>query len=179
MAPSLRKVVTDVDLKIAGQGKIDLVLSSKPDDRRYLFEEAAGIIKYKSRKKIAMRKLDSAEQNLLRLTDIIGEVQRQMRSLKRQVNAAIRHRELTEALRDLEVRNAWLQFNELSGQIEDLKIRYEAARELYEKASTKTGQLDARAEEMNLKRIELERVLSFASKEVQSVEQHLSLEAKI
>jgi chromosome segregation protein len=144
---------------LIGQGKIDLVLSSKPDDRRYLFEEAAGIIKYKSRKKIAMRKLDSADQNLLRLTDIIGEVQRQMRSLKRQVNAAIRHRELTEALRDLEVRNAWLQFNELSGQIEDLKIRYTAAAENFETATTKTSQLDARAEEMNLKRIELDRVL--------------------
>ena len=75
---------------MVGQGKMDMILSSKPEERRYLFEEAAGIIKYKSRKKIAMRKLDSAEQNLLRLGDIIAEVERQMRSLKRQVNAAIR-----------------------------------------------------------------------------------------
>ena len=66
-----------------GQGKIDLVLSSKPEDRRFLFEEAAGIIKYKARKKVAMRKLEGAEQNLLRLSDVIAEVQRQMRSLKR------------------------------------------------------------------------------------------------
>ncbi len=106
---------------LIGQGKIDMVLSSKPEDRRFLFEEAAGIIKYKSRKRVAIRKLDSAEQNLLRLGDIIAEVQRQMRSLKRQVNAAIRHRELTEVLRELEIRNAWLQFNELSGQITDFE----------------------------------------------------------
>ena len=73
-----------------GQGRISQVLSSKPEDRRALFEEAAGIVKYKSRKRIAMRKLDQAEQNILRLGDIVAELQRQMRSLKRQVNAAIR-----------------------------------------------------------------------------------------
>ncbi|MBI2433346.1 MAG: hypothetical protein HYV26_10780, partial [Candidatus Hydrogenedentes bacterium] len=144
---------------LIGQGKIDLVLSSKPEDRRYLFEEAAGIIKYKSRKRIAMRKLESAEQNLLRLNDIIGEVERQMRNLKRQVNAAIKHRELTEALRALEIRNAWLRFNELTGQIADLKEQYAEAQDAYEKASTETTKREAGLEELNLKRIELERVL--------------------
>ncbi|MBX3177392.1 MAG: chromosome segregation protein SMC [Candidatus Hydrogenedentes bacterium] len=144
---------------LIGQGKIGMVLSSKPDDRRFLFEEAAGIIKYKARKKVALRKLDSAEQNLLRLSDIITEVQRQMRNLKRQVNAAIRHRELTEALRDLEVRNAWLHYNELSGQIDDLKERYGAAEKAYEKASSRTSKLEARQEELGLKRVGLERML--------------------
>jgi len=144
---------------LIGQGKIGLVLSSKPEDRRYLFEEAAGIIKYKARKRVAMRKLDNAEQNLLRLTDIIHEVQRQMRNLKRQVNAAIRHRELTEALRELEVRNAWLQFNELSGQIDDLKERYAVAEKAFESSSTKTNAMEARQEELALKRVELERML--------------------
>lgn len=142
-----------------GQGKIDLVLSSKPDDRRYLFEEAAGIIKYKSRKRIALKKLESADQNLVRLSDIINEVQRQMRSLKRQVQAAIRHRELTEALRDLEVRNAWLQFNELSGAIADLKEQFAVSRDAYEKASAQTSSQEAELERLNLKRVELERML--------------------
>jgi chromosome segregation protein len=144
---------------LIGQGKIDLVLSSKPDDRRFLFEEAAGIIKYKTRKRTAIRKLDRADQNLLRLSDIIHEVARQMRSLKRQVNAAIRHREITETLRELEIRNAWLHFNELSGQITDLKERFATAQEEYETASTENGQKEAALEELNLKRIELERML--------------------
>ncbi len=144
---------------LIGQGKISLVLSSKPDDRRFLFEEAAGIIKYKARKRVAIRKLDNAEQNLLRLTDIINEVQRQMRSLKRQVNAAIRHRELTEALQELEVRNAWLQYNELSGQIDDLKERFSVAEKEYETSSTKTNTMEARQEELGVKRVELERML--------------------
>lgn len=144
---------------LIGQGKIDMVLSSKPEDRRYLFEEAAGIIKYKTRKKVALRKLDSAEQNLLRLGDVIAEVERQMRNLKRQVNAAIRHRELTDALRGLEIRNAWLRYNELSEQIFDLKEQFAVAQDTYEKASTETSSLEARLEALNLKRIELERVL--------------------
>ncbi len=144
---------------LIGQGKIDLVLSSKPEDRRFLFEEAAGIIKYKTRKRIAMRKMESADQNLLRLGDIIAEVQRQMRSLKRQVNAAIRHRELTASLRELEIRNAWLRYNELSGQIADLKDRFAAAQDTFEKVSSKSSQQEAREEELTLKRIELDRTL--------------------
>jgi chromosome segregation protein len=144
---------------LIGQGKIDMVLSSKPDDRRFLFEEAAGIIKYKSRKRKAMLKLGRAEQNLLRLGDIIAEVQRQMRSLKRQVNAAIRHREITAQLRELEIRNAWLHFNELSGQVADLKDRYTEASNEWEQAEAATSTLDARIEELNLQRIEIERML--------------------
>jgi chromosome segregation protein len=145
---------------LIGQGKIDLVLSSRPEDRRYLFEEAAGIIKYKNRKRVAMRKLDSAEQNLLRLADIIQEVERQMRTLKRQVNAAIRHRELTTELRDLEIRSAWLKHRALSAAIVELKELFEKAQEAYEQMSTETSKLEARDEELSLERIELERVLT-------------------
>ncbi len=145
---------------LIGQGKIDMVLSSKPEDRRYLFEEAAGIIKYKTRKRVAMRKLEQADQNLLRLSDIIQEVDRQMRTLKRQVNAAIRHRELTALLRELEIRNAWLQFNELSGQITDLREQYTSAQDRYEKSTADLTTLEARAEELNLRRVELERMLT-------------------
>ncbi|MFP4501433.1 MAG: chromosome segregation protein SMC [Candidatus Hydrogenedentota bacterium] len=144
---------------LIGQGKIDMVLSSKPEDRRYLFEEAAGIIKYKTRKRVAMRKLDNAEQNLVRLADIVQEVERQMRSLKRQVNAAMRHRELTAELRDLEIRNAWLKHRELTAVIETLKQAYEEAQKAYEKTSTETSELEANDEKLNLERIELERVL--------------------
>ncbi|MEK7793550.1 MAG: chromosome segregation protein SMC, partial [Candidatus Hydrogenedentota bacterium] len=142
-----------------GQGKIDLVLSSKPEDRRFLFEEAAGIIKYKSRKRIAMRKLEQAEQNLLRLNDIVAEVERQMRSLKRQVNAAIRYRELKEQLQQLEVRAAWLKHVYLSAAIADLKERFKTAQDAFEKHSTDTSRLEARFEELNLNKLEIDRVL--------------------
>ena len=112
---------------MVGQGKMDLILSSKPEDRRFLFEEAAGIIKYKNRKRAALRKLESAENNLLRLNDIIAEVQRHMRTLKRQVNAAIRYRELTDMLRDVEIRAAWLKYTALTAEIADFKQRFAQA----------------------------------------------------
>lgn len=144
---------------LIGQGKIAMVLSSKPDDRRYLFEEAAGIIKYKSRKKVAMRKLEQAEQNLLRLGDIIQEVQRQMRNLKRQVNAAIRYRELTDELRGLELRSSWFKFTEYSTRIAELKEAFAKAQDVYEKASGAMSQLEARYEELGLQKLEIDRVL--------------------
>ena len=142
-----------------GQGKISMVLSSKPEDRRFLFEEAAGIIKYKSRKRIAMRKLDQAEQNLLRLGDIIGEVERQMRSLKRQVNAAIRHRELTERLREFEVRDSWIKQQELALRIDVLKKEFLKAKDGYEKTTAETGRIEATHEELSLAKLEIDRVL--------------------
>jgi chromosome segregation protein len=144
---------------MVGQGKMDMLLSSKPDERRYVFEEAAGVHKYKSRKRVAMRRLGSAEQNLLRLADIITEVQRQMRSLKRQVNAAIRYREYSEQLREFEIRGAWLQFAHLSTEIASLRSQFAEAQDAYEKLSTEQTALEARNEELNLASLELQRVL--------------------
>ena len=128
----------------SARARIDLILSSRPEDRRFLFEEAAGIIKYKSRKRIAIRKLDAAEQNLLRLRDIIAEVQRQMRSLKRQVNAAIRYREFTDELRELEIRAAWLRFTRFAEGVTGLREKFAVAQNAYEKATAETSQLEAR-----------------------------------
>ena len=73
---------------IIEQGKMDLILSSKPEDRRYVFEEASGITKYKAKKKEALRKLEQTEQNLLRIGDIITEVKRQIASIERQARKA-------------------------------------------------------------------------------------------
>src|SRR3954451_13227198 len=85
---------------IMEQGKIDLILSSRPEDRRAVFEEAAGITKYKTQKKEALRKLEATEANLLRIGDIIKEVKRQIGSLQRQAGKARRYQAL---LADLQV----------------------------------------------------------------------------
>ena len=89
---------------IIEQGKMDLILSSKPEDRRYVFEEASGITKYKAKKKEALRKLEQTEQNLLRINDIITEVKRQITSIERQAKKAERYKIDFEKLRDKEVK---------------------------------------------------------------------------
>ena len=83
---------------IMEQGKIDQILSSRPEDRRAIFEEAAGVMRFKVQKREAERKLEGTVANLLRLADILREVRRQIGSLQRQAGKARRHREIFEKL---------------------------------------------------------------------------------
>ena len=85
------------------QGKIDQILSARPEDRRAVFEEASGITKYKSDKKEALRKLEHTDANLLRLDDVIREVKRQIISLQRQAGKARRYKELSSEIRSLDI----------------------------------------------------------------------------
>lgn len=101
---------------IMEQGKIDMILSSRPEDRRAIFEEAAGITKYKSQKKEALRKLEATEANLLRLADIIKEVKRQIGSLQRQAGKARRYQSLIGDLKMLETHAAKRQFDAMEEQ---------------------------------------------------------------
>ena len=80
------------------QGKIDLILSNKPQDRRRLIEEAAGITKYKTKRRAAELKLEETQQNLLRIDDTLSEVTRNLNSLKRQAGKARRHKDLADQL---------------------------------------------------------------------------------
>jgi chromosome segregation protein len=87
---------------IMEQGKIDLILSSRPEDRRAIFEDAAGITKYKTQKKEALRKLEYTDANMLRLADIMKEVKRQIGSLQRQAGKARRFKALFDDLQTLD-----------------------------------------------------------------------------
>jgi chromosome segregation protein len=102
---------------IMEQGKIDLILSSRPEDRRAIFEEAAGITKYKSQRREASRKLESTEANLLRLTDILTEVKRQLNTLQRQAAKARRHQSLGADLRLLDTHLSHDQFGRLQREL--------------------------------------------------------------
>ena len=95
------------------QGRIDMILSSRPEDRRAVFEEAAGITKYKTQKREALRKLEATEANLLRIGDVIKEVKRQIGSLQRQAGKARRYQALHTDLRVLETHHARKELNSL------------------------------------------------------------------
>src|SRR3954471_7254498 len=104
---------------IMAQGNITQILSSKPDDRRMVFEEAAGITKFKAQKKEALRKLEYTDQNLLRVADLIREVKRQIGSLQRQAGKARRYKRLMVELQHLDTQLARHQFDVLQGEISE------------------------------------------------------------
>src|SRR5947199_4819444 len=100
------------------QGKIDMILSSRPEDRRAIFEEAAGITKYKTQKREALRKLEATEANPLRIRDIIKEVKRQIGSLQRQAGKARRYQALHADLQVLDTHHSRRQLDELQAESE-------------------------------------------------------------
>ena len=145
---------------IIEQGRIGQILSSKPLDRRGLIEEAAGITKFKSRKRATELKLESAKHNLTRLNDIISEVERQVNSLKRQAQKARRYRRLREEMRSLLKVIFAADYYRLNEAIERV------ASELLEAGSNQT-QLDARLSE-------LESENRAASAQARTAEDHLA-----
>jgi chromosome segregation protein len=102
---------------IIEQGRIGFIVTSKPEDRRTMIEEAAGISKFKLSKRAAERKMDQTRQNLLRVTDIIGELERSLASLKRQAQKAERYKRYKTEMRDLDLWVASHRFLELRGQV--------------------------------------------------------------
>ena len=102
---------------IIEQGRIGFIVTSKPEDRRSMIEEAAGISRFKLSKRAAERKMDQTRQNLLRVTDIIGELERSLASLKRQAQKAERYKRYKKEMRDLDLWVASHRFLELRGQM--------------------------------------------------------------
>ena len=122
---------------IMAQGHITQILSSKPEDRRLIFEEAAGITKYKSQKKESLRKLEYTEQNLVRVADLIREVKRQIGSLQRQAGKARRYRQLSTELQHLDTQLARHQFDLLQSEISEREATAEQLRDDIESGSEK------------------------------------------
>lgn len=144
---------------IIGQGRVDEILSSKSEDRRHIFEEASGIMKYKVRKQEAERKLDLTEQNLVRINDIINELEGQLEPLKEQSDAAKKYLSLREGLKDLEV-NVYLDsIDKFKEKLKEYEVQQKDIRDNIE------------AEERNLRNI--------TAQNQQKTEMLKSLEEKI
>ncbi|MDH4443543.1 MAG: chromosome segregation protein SMC [Akkermansiaceae bacterium] len=107
---------------IMAQGQIDQILSSKPEERRAVFEEAAGITKFKREKKEALRKLEFTEANLLRVSDVLAEQDRRMNSLRRQVAKARRYQALAADTRVLDSHLGHRKFTELTAERDELVV---------------------------------------------------------
>ena len=126
---------------IIEQGRIGQILSSKPSSRRGLIEEAAGISKFRTRQRAAESRLESAKNNLSRITDIVAEIEKQTRSLRRQANKTRRYKVLREELRSLQQKTYAAEGQNLSEAVEllddKLKTATKLERELFEQVAEK------------------------------------------
>ena len=115
---------------IVSQGQIDAVLNARPEERRLIIEEAAGVLKYRKRKEKAERRLAATEGNLTRLQDLLREVRRQLRPLERQADAARRHGDVVAELTALRLYLAGRELDELRTRLETaVTAKTELARE--------------------------------------------------
>ncbi|KPK17026.1 MAG: hypothetical protein AMJ62_03175 [Myxococcales bacterium SG8_38] len=142
---------------IIEQGRIGFIVTSKPEDRRAMIEEAAGISKFKLSKRAAERKMDQTRQNLLRVTDIIGELERSLGSLKRQAQKAERYKRYKKEMRDLDLWVASHRFLELRGQIATVAAALSMAKE---GAQAARHELIAKEASVEAERVSLQRLSS-------------------
>lgn len=133
---------------IIEQGAIGKIITAKPEDRKSLIEEAAGITKFKVRKRESERKLQGTEQNLLRLNDIVNELRRQIESLQRQAKKAERYRSIKERLEDLEL---WIS----SKKFLDLKQVADEAQEIYDSLASQQDGRELEIEHLGVRLQEL------------------------
>jgi chromosome segregation protein len=145
---------------IMAQGNITQILSSRPEDRRLIFEEAAGITKFKAQKKEALRKLEHTDQNLLRVEDLMREVKRQIGSLQRQAGKARRYKQLMQELQHLDTQLARHQFDVLQGEIAERTTRAESLRTEIESTSEQVLRCEDEILQLRSRLSELEQEIS-------------------
>ncbi len=141
---------------IIGQGQIDRILSGKPEERRELFDEAAGIVKFKKRKAAAVKKLEDEQNNLIRVTDILSELEKQVGPLEKQSEKAKVYLKKKEELKTVDVNMFLLENNHLEEQLEktsenliiagkdleSVKMQYESIKDEYDKMQLEIEELD-------------------------------------
>ena len=161
---------------IIEQGEVDMLLNAGPQDRRHLIEEAAGVTKYKERKRETLQKMELTKQNLLRVQDVIAEVRRQMNALRRQAARARRHREFQKEIGDLEVGLALVEFGEQSGRLTNMKEALQGARDEEQERIAHASRTEGELEELKRRLLEEEQVLSRAQEEIYRIEGEIQRE---
>ena len=141
---------------IIEQGKIGMILSTRPTDRRQLIEEAAGVTKYKARRRSAELKLEAAQQNLTRIDDIVFEVEKQRGTLKRQAAKARRYQKLRDELRRWEKVLFARKYRQLAQTIESVRARLADARERESAAAARLAGVESDLSRVRIELVEAE-----------------------
>jgi chromosome segregation protein len=145
---------------IIEQGQVDQLVSASKVDRRLVFEEAAGISKYKAHKKEALRKLEHTEQNLLRLADILEEVAKRLRSVKLQAGKARNYLEYTQRLKELQVNFSMVEYGKNKEQLDEKSVVLHKAQEQFEAVAAEEAGAEAEASRLGNEILDKEHRLS-------------------
>jgi chromosome segregation protein len=161
---------------IIGQGRIDEILSNKSEDRRQVFEEAAGIVKFKSRKTEAERKLENTKQNIVRVMDIIEEITTQLDPMKEQAEVAKRYRDILQELKGIEI-------NLLLGNIDKFKTRLESVikeaegiQSYIEEKTNLKQQLEEKQKQLKLELNSMEKLVEQLQQEAHQIESSMQMQ---
>ncbi len=175
----IREIFLDTGLEMKSysvmeQGRIGEIINARPQDRRFLIEEVAGIMKYKVRKVEARNKLELSRQNLQRVSDIISEVKRQLASIDRQARRAERYKRLLDDLREVELRLMKKEYVETVGSLEELAREIDVLRtEEAGKRAAMTG-LEASLQQKRLLILEREKETEALAAGLQTVEKRIA-----
>lgn len=161
---------------IIEQGAIGRIVTAKPEERRTLIEEAAGITKFKVRKRESQRKLEATEGNLVRLQDIIGELKRQLESLQRQAQRAERYRRLRTEIEALEMWVSSVEYKKLREKTETAEASYIENRDREVTSGSEISQIDANLQTLKADLAERERLTQNKQHEVKAL--HDAIRAK-
>lgn len=154
---------------IIEQGQIDRMINVKPEDRRVLFEEVAGITKYKAKRKEAERKLENTRQNLLRLDDIVGELEKRMRSLKIQASRARKYKELKIELEEADLFLLGRRYQGFKTKIRDLVNRKDELNTQRAEREARLGELDANVTQLEVTRVDKEKAIQELSQQEREI----------
>jgi chromosome segregation protein len=149
------------------QGKVDRLLQASPKDRRAIFEEAAGISRFKAKKVEAQRRLERVDQNLLRLSDIVEEVENRLKTVRSQAGKARRYREYSERLQQLRTQIALRRLGRLSEELAGFETKLAASLEEIQTA-------DAEAQRLEAQQLEHETAMTTVAEELRNLENQLA-----
>jgi chromosome segregation protein len=160
----IRNIFLDTGLEVKSysmleQDRVSSIVTSKADDRRFLIEEVAGVVKYKLRRNEAMSKLESSRNNMARITDIISEVRRQLNSLDRQAKKAERYKKLMAELKGIEIRIAKRDYSVLGMELEQIIKELSAARQEDASSRAEMSRIEAGIESQRITLAEKEKGL--------------------
>ncbi|MEG2457804.1 MAG: AAA family ATPase [Bacilli bacterium] len=160
---------------IIQQGKISEILSSKPEERRIIFEEAAGVVKYKKRKDEALRRLDRTHENIERIDMIIGEIENNLKPINEQAKKAIEYKDLQDKLENIDVSLMVKDILKYNLEYKQGKLDEEELISLISKYSADTSKEESHSQEMKLKSIHLDEDITQTNNSLINITNELSL----